>query len=235
MSVDRRLYSKLRQNAESNYSPASAAAYRQADEAAKDSDTHAGKCDIIREISRGFTRPIDVLDLGCGTGRYFHCAQNVKSLVGVDPSEHMLEQARAPVMGGNQNVHLVRSTLHEVSFLPRSFDLVICVGVLGLWCPVDDYVLQRSATMLREDGVFFFTAIEYAPVQASLKRKLASAMRPLLFGAPRRYFDVRLAEFTISEERLRARAEQRFAEVGITRWHSPTGRIDLHCTMSRPR
>jgi SAM-dependent methyltransferase len=235
MSVNRRLYSKLRQNAESNYSPTSAAAYRASDDAAKDSDTHAGKCEIIRDLSRRFERPIDMLDLGCGTGRYFHCAENVRSLVGVDPSEHMLQQARAPVMGGNRNVRLIRSTLHEIAFLPHSFDLVICVGVLGLWCPVDEFVLKRIGSMLRHDGVCFFTAIEYEPVELTLKRRIASAVRPLLFAAPRRYVDVRLRQFTVSEARVRALGEEYFEQVTVTKWQSPTTRVDLHCTMAQPR
>jgi SAM-dependent methyltransferase len=235
MSVNRRLYSKLRQNAESNYSPTSAAAYRASDDTAKDSNTHAGKCEIIRDLSQQFDRTIDMLDLGCGTGRYFHCARNVKSLVGVDPSEHMLQQAREPVMGGNRNVRLIRSTLHEVAVRPQSFDMVICVGVLGLWCPVDEYVLRRIATMLRPDGILFFTAIEYEPVEQTIKRRIASAVRPLLFAAPRRYVDIRLREFTMSEARVRELGGEHFEQVSITKWRSPTTRVDLHCTMSQPR
>jgi SAM-dependent methyltransferase len=235
MSVNRRLYSRLRRNAESNYSPDSAAAYRASDEAAKNSDTHAGKCAIIRDLSRGFTRSIDILDLGCGTGRYFHCAENVRSLVGVDPSEHMLRQAREPVMGGNANVRLIRSTLHEIAFMPRSFDLVVCVGVLGLWCPLDDYVLRRVADMLRDDGMFFFTAIEYEPVEVTLKRRIASTLRPLLFGPPRQYVDVRLREFTMPAQQVHALGRAHFDEVTITKWRSPTTRVDLHCTMAHPR
>jgi len=235
MSGNRRFYSKLRQSAESNYTPTSAAEYRASDDTARDSDTHAGKCRIIRDLSRRFTRSVEMVDLGCGTGRYFHCVENVKSLVGVDPSEHMLHQARKPVMGGNRNIRLIRSTLHEIVFLPQSFDLAVCVGVLGLWCPLDEYVLGRVACMLRRDGVFFFTAIEYEPIEVTFKRRLAVAVRPLLFSAPRRYVDARLREFTVSEERVRALGEDYFEQVTITKWRSPTKRVDLHCVMAQPR
>ena len=34
-----------------------------------------------------------VLDLGCGTGRYFHCLNNISCLVGIDISPDMLEVA----------------------------------------------------------------------------------------------------------------------------------------------
>lgn len=235
MGTEQRWYSTLRYNAESNHTRTFAAAYREADEAAKDSETHAAKCQIIRDLSQRFSRPIDVLDLGCGTGRYFHCVRNVRSLVGVDLSEHMLQQAQRPVMGGNGRVRLVRSSLHEVAFKPWSFDLVICVGVLTLWCPLDRYVLERIAEMLRPDGVFFLTVIEHEPVKQTVKRRMATAVRPLLFGSPRRYVDLRLRDFTVTEPRVRELGAPYFEEATITRWQSPTKRLDLHCVMSRPK
>src|SRR5688572_1914734 len=41
---------------------------------------------ILRDVCRSFGREIRVLDLGCGTGRYFHCIQNARELVGLDIS-----------------------------------------------------------------------------------------------------------------------------------------------------
>jgi SAM-dependent methyltransferase len=212
-----------------------AAEYRESDDVAKDSDAHAGKCEIIRDLSLRFDRAIDVLDLGCGTGRYFHCAENVRSLVGVDPSEHMLRHARDPVAGGNRHVHLIRSTLHEIAFRPQTFDLVMCIGVLAFWCPLDKFVIRRVTQMLRPDGIFFSTLVEYQPRQVTVKRRLASVARPVLFGSARRYVEARLQDFTISASRARALGEEHFENVEITKWHSPTGRIDLHSVMSRPR
>lgn len=231
---DRSLYSMLRQDAESSYSTASATAYRDADESGKDSESHAGKCDLIRELSRRFAHPVDVLDLGCGTGRYFHCVENVRSLVGVDPAMNMLRHARQPVAGGNHHVHLIRSSLHEVAFAPRSFDLMICVGVIGLWCPLDAFILKRMAGMLRPDGILFFTAVEYQPVPMTLKRRAATAVRPLLVGNVRRLVDARLRDFASAASEVTHLGNAFFEEVEITRWASPTGRVDLHCIMSRP-
>ncbi|MCC6206830.1 MAG: class I SAM-dependent methyltransferase, partial [Gammaproteobacteria bacterium] len=54
--------------------------------------------DGIERISASFGRPIVALDLGCGTGRHFSCLRNVSHLVGIDVSEHMIEQARRPVL-----------------------------------------------------------------------------------------------------------------------------------------
>jgi SAM-dependent methyltransferase len=39
-------------------------------------------------------QPFSVLDVGCGTGRYFRFFPDADLLVGLDPSADMLEQAR---------------------------------------------------------------------------------------------------------------------------------------------
>ena len=229
--ADSRLYTQLRQNAEAHYSE-TAASYRRDDEVAKDVDAHAGKCQIISDLTQRFSRPVRLLDLGCGTGRYFHCVRNVDWLVGVDPSEHMLAQARTPVGDLHGRITLIRSTLHEAAFVGRCFDVVICVGVLSHWCPVDASVLQHVAAMVRDDGCFFFTVEEPFEYRRSLKRSVARMLRPVLFGAPRRYVDTRLMDFGVSEAQVRALAEPLFRHVEVTKWQSHSGRVDLHCVVS---
>jgi ubiquinone/menaquinone biosynthesis C-methylase UbiE len=232
---ERRFLAKLRQQAEEAYSPTYAAGYRDSDELGCHSESHAGKCKIIRALSRRFTTPVSMLDLGCGSGRYFHCAANVKSVTGVDTSIAMLHEARRPVAGGHRNVRLVRSTVQEVAFRPQSFDLVICVGVLALWCPLDLSVLRRVASLMTAHGVFFFTAVTHQETPDSVKRRMARAVRPLLFGGARRAVDLRLRDFTVSEGQVREMGRQCFAEVDVTRWTSASGRVDLHCVMAKPR
>ena len=75
----------------------SAKNYRTSDEQELQTDNHEHFCNILRQSTLGFARGISVLDLGCGTGRYFHCLRNVDRLIGVDISVEMLKQARIPV------------------------------------------------------------------------------------------------------------------------------------------
>jgi len=232
--ADTKFYEHLRKRAESYYSNA-AAGYRSTDEAAKDDVSHAGKCKIIHDLTGRFGKPIRMLDLGCGTGRYFHCVKNVEWIVGVDPSHQMLEHARNPVDGKHSKVTLVRSTLHEVAFAPASFDLVICVGVLTYWCPVDEFVMRRVSAMLRDGGGFFFTVREPRRDPATLKQRAATLLRPVLFGAPRRYVESRVTDFGVTEEQVRSLAEPFFRSIEIDRWLSTTGRMDLHCVASGAR
>ena len=55
-------------------------------------------CLVPAKRLRSFRRaPIDALDLGCGTGRYFCALRGVRTLVGLDASAAMLERARHPM------------------------------------------------------------------------------------------------------------------------------------------
>jgi SAM-dependent methyltransferase len=50
----------------------------------------------LRRVCQSLPPPIDVLDLGCGTGRYFWALTGVRELVGIDASAAMLAEARHP-------------------------------------------------------------------------------------------------------------------------------------------
>jgi len=226
---DWKFYAMLQRQANVCHSPDYARSYRESDERGKTEESHTLKYNIIRELSSSFLYAINVLDLGCGTGRYFHCIKNAQCLVGVDASWSMLEQAKAPVYGGTQNVHLIQSSLHEVEFRPAVFDLVVCVGVFGVVCPLDDFVLQKISRFTCSGGIVFLTVPEYIPVTNTWKRKMAKALEPFLFGPARRYINVRMGEFQMHEETLRRLVSRHFTSVHISRWVSPTTRVDLHC------
>src|SRR6185436_9753178 len=71
--------------------------YRRDDEVEVQTQNHRRLTQSLKQICRSFSHPINVLDVGCGTGRYFHCLENVASLVGMDISEEMLAAAAHPV------------------------------------------------------------------------------------------------------------------------------------------
>jgi ubiquinone/menaquinone biosynthesis C-methylase UbiE len=68
-----------------------------------------------------------LLDMGCGTGNYTYALRRVaKSIVGIDSSIGMLEQARAKFT----DLLLVSGDLTSMPFKPESFDAVFAVQVL---------------------------------------------------------------------------------------------------------
>ena len=84
-STDLRLASLLRREAEAEYSSRTAEAYRESDETGKDSITHSGKCEIIRQLSERFRSPVSLLDLGCGNGPLVSTASVMSGLLSCRP------------------------------------------------------------------------------------------------------------------------------------------------------
>src|SRR5919199_3734443 len=79
------------------------AMYRESDELEVTNENHKRYCSILADISRSCGDRISVLDLGCGTGRYFHCLQHVERLIGIDIALDMLKHARSPVKSNKIN------------------------------------------------------------------------------------------------------------------------------------
>lgn len=229
---DPKFYSMLLRSSNLQHSPAYAQSYRSEDERSQNEISHAAKCNIIRDLSRSFDRMINVLDLGCGTGRYFHCLKNVRHCVAVDASENMLTMAKDPINQGNNNVQLVRGSLFDIQFKPQTFDLVICIGVFGASCPLDKYILSHISKFLNPHGIFFFTVPEHTPIIQTWKRRAAEAIEPFLVGHAKRLVNLRLRRFNVTEQCLRNLLRDSFNVKSISPWQSPTARIDLHCIVS---
>jgi len=81
------------------YDEAYAERYRAHDEAPAPGAAAARLGAWLQALCERFPAPIEALDLGCGTGRYFGALRNVRRLVGIDASHPMLEWARRPVGG----------------------------------------------------------------------------------------------------------------------------------------
>jgi ubiquinone/menaquinone biosynthesis C-methylase UbiE len=77
---------------------------------------------------RWITAARDVLEIGCGIGRFEHAlAPRVRTITGIDVSPRMIEQARARC-AGLDNVSLVACTGYDLAaFGDASFDLVMAV------------------------------------------------------------------------------------------------------------
>ena len=144
-----------------------------------------------------FPGPIDVLDLGCGTGRYFWGLRRVASIVGLDASAAMLDEARQPIHGDRLTavpVILVKGDLVTHPFPPASFDLVYSIGVLAEHVPLDRVLVDRVRGWLRPGGRFAFTTVhpDSPSVPRTWPRRLAAtaltALPPVLTTALHRRF-----------------------------------------------
>ena len=157
------------------YTDAYAARYRAHDEAIRDGATVAQLGEWLRGVCVKFGRSIDVLDLGCGTGRYFHALARVRRLVAIDVSRAMLERARQPVGGvAAEELTLVEGDFLSHDFPPASFDLVYAIGVLAEHSPLDRSIAERVARWLKPGGRFAFTAVDARSpsIKSTLARRL---------------------------------------------------------------
>lgn len=116
----------------------------------------------LGDVSARCGRDLTVLDLGCGTGRYFWALQGVRDLVGLDASAAMLAEARHPFEAHRISARrtlLVEGDLLHCAFRQRSFDLVYSVGVLAEHVPLTRELVESVARWLRPGGRFAFTAV----------------------------------------------------------------------------
>ena len=74
----------------------SARVYRAGDYSNIKSPTRIHYSKIVKELSGSFLQKINVLDFGCGTGRYFHVLENTQRLLGIDISKYMINEAKKP-------------------------------------------------------------------------------------------------------------------------------------------
>jgi SAM-dependent methyltransferase len=213
--------------AEDLYQPAYARQYRRHDDELGRVVAYETFCAWLGRICASFEGPIDVLDLGCGTGRYFCALQNVRTLVGIDASAAMLEEARHPVNASRisaATIELVRGDVMSHDFEKKRFDLVYSIGVLAEHTPLDARVVANVARWTRPGGRFAFTTVhlESASVPRTLGRSIGRLLLPLASGRIRRRLRDRLTidGLYADESSIHELLEQAFTVESLTRLHS---------------
>jgi SAM-dependent methyltransferase len=166
--------------------------YRAHDDQLANVDAYQAFCSWLREICGRFDAPIDVLDLGCGTGRYFAAVTNVNHLVGLDASAPMLTEAAHPIDAERitaRSVQLIEGDALTYEFAAGSFDLIYSIGVLAEHTPFDAQIVANAAEWLRPGGRFAFTTVhpKSASIPRTLPRTIGAAVAPFAPGALHRW------------------------------------------------
>ena len=159
--------------------------YRRDDEVEVQTDNHRRLSLSLKQICLLFPRPIRVLDVGCGTGRYFHCLENVESLTGIDISDEMLALAANPVRREAitvSDIRLVRGNIYLADFQPESFDFIYSLGMFGHGCPVTVEICDKLYDWLKPGGKLFFNLVDFAglPWWYRARRRLRKVVYPAL-------------------------------------------------------
>ncbi len=192
------------------YDDAYAGRYRQHDDELAGSAPSMALAAWLGAVCERCGRDLSVLDLGCGTGRYFWALQGVADLVGLDASPAMLARARHPHFANRvtaARTTLVEGDLLTVTFEPGRFDLVYSIGVLAEHAPLTPEVVALVARWLKPAGRFAFTSVrpDSPSVPKTLGRRVGTALAPVLRGKARRVVRDRLMSGGLYADEVRVR------------------------------
>jgi ubiquinone/menaquinone biosynthesis C-methylase UbiE len=205
---------------------ASAKGYRKDDDLDVTGGDHQKVAAKLANICCSFKRPINVLEIGCGTGRYFHALQNVEKLVGMDVSEEMLVQARNPVKNEEvtaKKIELLCGNFYKHDFPNGSFDFIYAIGVFGNGCPITGDVTRKFYNWLKPGGRLFFDVLDSAnlPPKERFRKWLRSSIYLQLPASAQTWWDKKTGWpplFLISHKALeKSMLRAGFTGVGIER------------------
>jgi len=215
------------------YDAAYARRYRAHDDEFDSSDPCRRFAVWLQQLCAAMTPPIDVLDLGCGTGRYFWALTGVGDLVGIDASPAMLAEARVPHNAESitaRTVTLIEGDIVSCRVDEERFDLVYSIGVLAEHVPLEATIVARVARWLKPGGRFAFTTVhpDSPSIPLTVKRSVGraiAAVAPSFLSQPLR--DRLLARGRYADERrVRELLESPFVIESLFRFESEA---HLHC------
>jgi SAM-dependent methyltransferase len=195
--------------------------YRHDDEIEARSENHQRLGGNLRRICRSFARPVRVLEIGCGTGRYFHWLQNVALLVGTDLSAEMLKQAARPVRADEvtaREIRLLRGNIYAMDFEAESFDFIYSLGVFGYGAALTPELGRKIHGWLSAGGRLYFDAIEHRELSRAqrFKQSVKSAALPVLPATLKARLEARAAAHVPLVVHTRADVERVMEGAGFT-------------------
>jgi 2-polyprenyl-3-methyl-5-hydroxy-6-metoxy-1,4-benzoquinol methylase len=136
------------------------------------------ECDFI-EQEMCFNKSLNILDLGCGTGRHsIELAKRGYSITGIDLSISQLDRAREKAKAQNVCISFFRADARELNF-SNEFDIVImlCEGAFPLMetDEMNYQILKNASNALKSNGKIIFTTLNgLFPLYHSIQEFCAS-------------------------------------------------------------
>ena len=116
-----------------------------------------------------------ILDIATGTGLIAIPAAKISgnsSVIGVDISSVMLDQARKKIAAQNiKNLELIEADIELVEFAPQQFDLIFCCSAL-VYISNIPAIIDRCYQWLKPGGCFTFTTPDKISHLADIRVKV---------------------------------------------------------------
>lgn len=121
-----------------------------------------GECDFI-EQELGYNKTLQILDVGCGTGRHaLELTKRGYSVTGIDLSEAQLRRARQKAEAEKLDIPFLQADARNLPF-ENSFDaaIMLCEGGFCLMetDQENEAILMSIAKALKDDALFIFTTL----------------------------------------------------------------------------
>lgn len=123
-----------------------------------------GICDSIEAIINKYEKKKEILDLGCGTGRFTsELAKRGCRMIGLDITDEMLEVARRSAKKANVKVRFIKGDVRNFK-LKKRMDIIWARGSIGDLVNLND--LKRAFKNIRNNllrhGIFIFDVRDYS-------------------------------------------------------------------------
>jgi SAM-dependent methyltransferase len=128
------------------------------------------------ELPAGFFAGKDVLDAGCGSGRWSWAMSRLGARVHAMDLTAAGPEALAVELGERDDVRICQASLYEAPFPPAAFDFVMSWGVLH-HTPDTRAGFERLAPLVKPGGTFYVMVYRKAPFQRPGTELLRMAMR----------------------------------------------------------
>jgi len=133
-----------------------------------------GVCDSLEEILKRHNQKKEILDLGCGTGRFtIALAKRGYKITGLDICDEMLKIARENSKKRNIKIKFIKGDIRNFK-LKRKANTIWARGSLGDLLKLSDFkkALKNIRNNLSKNGIFIFDVRDYLYHLKFLKKQL---------------------------------------------------------------
>jgi SAM-dependent methyltransferase len=148
--------------------------YREHDNIVVNSTIYSHYHEILFNLTNDCNDNKSILDIGCGTGRYFSAIRNFNSLIGIDTSEFMIHHAKSPInieQVDDEKIFLYNLNLEGFisSKYSKKFDFIYSIGVYGEHVSFNFDTIHQLDIITKKGSKLFITFLKPSSIKKGKK------------------------------------------------------------------